>query len=112
MLSRKVMIISFIASQIRNTQCRYILYDCQYFYKPYERQSESVKVELYLSNYGTKAYLKVAIGGDISNLARKSDVASLKAGVNKQDIHKQKIVTAHLSKLSNAVMQQLFKKCV
>ena len=48
--------------------------------------------------------MKVAIGGDISNLARKSDVASLKAGVNKQDIHKQKIVTAHLSKLSNVVM--------
>ena len=43
----------------------------QYFPKPYERYSGNVKVELDLSNYGTKENLKVAVGLDTSNLAAK-----------------------------------------
>ena len=56
------------------------------FPKPYERSGGNIKVELDLSNYTTKAGLKVATGVNTSNLAPKLDLASLKAQVDKIDI--------------------------
>ena len=47
--------------------------------------------------------LKGATGVETSNLPAKSDLASLKAQVNKKDIDKLKTVPADLSKLSNVV---------
>ena len=60
----------------------------QHFPKPYERYNGIVKVELNLSNYVTKEDLKEASGVDTSNLAVKSDLASLKTEVDEIDISK------------------------
>ena len=49
--------------------------------EPYERSSGIVKTESDLSNYLTKVHLKGAAGIDISTLASKTDLASLKAKV-------------------------------
>ena len=48
----------------------------QFFPKPYDYFGGNIKVELDLSNYATKADLKVATGVDTSNLEAKSDLAS------------------------------------
>ena len=50
----------------------------QYVSKLCEHFGGDVKVELDLSNYVTKADLKVATGVDTSNLAAKSDLGSLR----------------------------------
>ena len=84
----------------------------QYFPKPYERYSGNVTVELGLFNYVTKAGFKGATGVDVSNLAVKSDLASLKAEVDKVDLDKPKIVLSSLSKLSNVVDHDAVKKIV
>ena len=82
------------------------------FPKPYDRFGGNVKVELDLSNYGAKADLKGATGADTSNLAAKSDLASLKAETDKIDIDKLKTVPVDLSKLSNVVNNEVVKKAV
>ena len=56
-----------------------------------------------MSNSATKAALKGATGVDTSNLAAKSDLARLKAEVDKTDVDKLKTVPTDLSKLSNVV---------
>ena len=56
----------------------------KYFLKPYERFDGDVGVELDLSNYTIKADLKGTAGVDTSNLAAKSDLARLKAKVDKK----------------------------
>ena len=75
----------------------------RYFPKPWERSDGNVKVELDLSNYATKANLKGGTRFDISNLAAKSDIASLKAEADKVNIDKLKVVPAGLGKPNNAV---------
>ena len=60
----------------------------QYFPKPYEISSENMKVELDFSNYATKDDLKDATGVNTSNLAAKSDLATLKENVDKIVIDK------------------------
>ena len=65
-----------------------------------------------LSSYATKADLKGLTGVDESNLAAKSDVASLKVELDKIDIEKPKTVPAALSKVSNAVGVFLKKLCM
>ena len=55
--------------------------------------AESVKVELDLSNYTTKADFKNATGVDTSNFAKKTDLANLKSDVDKLDIDKLKKCT-------------------
>ena len=62
----------------------------QYFLKPYERFGKNIKVDLDLSNYTRKPDLKGATGVDTSNLAAKSDLASLQAEVDKINIEKIK----------------------
>ena len=46
-----------------------------------------MKVDLYLSNFETKADLKGETGVDISYISTKSFVASLKSGADKIDIN-------------------------
>ena len=53
----------------------------QNFAEPCEGSSGIVKTELDLSNYLTKVHLKGATSIDISTLASKTDLASLKAKV-------------------------------
>ena len=82
----------------------------QYFPKPCRHFGENVKVESDLPNYATKA--EFATGIDTYKLAAKSDLASLKAEVDKIDVEKLKTVPVDLSKLSNAVNNDVVKKTV
>ena len=60
----------------------------QYFPKPYKPFGGDINVKVDLSNYATKLDLKNATGVDTSKLAAKSDLASLKAEVDKIDVDK------------------------
>ena len=79
----------------------------QYFPKPYRSFEGNIKVELDLSSYATKAELKNTTGVDTSKLAAESDLASLKAEVDKIDVEKLKAVPIDLSKLSNVVNKEV-----
>ena len=83
-----------------------------YFLNPYERSGENVKAELDLSNYATKAGLKAALGVHTSKLAAKSDLAYLKAQVDKRDSDNLKTVPAGLDKLINIVDNDIKKNCM
>ena len=63
-----------------------------------------------MPNYATKLVLKLATGIDTSKLGAKSDLASLKAKVNKKDVDKLKTIVVNLSKLSNVVNNNVVKK--
>ena len=63
-----------------------------------------------MSNYATKADLKITTGIDISKPAAKSDLVSLKAEVHKLNI--DKLTPADLSKLSDVVKNDVVKKTV
>ena len=70
----------------------------EYFLKP-KSLRVNVKVELYLSNYTTKADLKNVTDVDTSKLAKKVDLASLKSEVDKLDMDKfEKVPTGLNSK--------------
>ena len=58
------------------------LYKMSYYPEARSHGRSKVKVEFNLSYYATKADLKGATGVDTSNLAAKSDLASLKAEVD------------------------------
>ena len=58
-----------------------------YFLQP-KSLKRRIKVELYLSNYATKADLKTAIGVNTSKFAKKVDLANLRSNVGKLDIDK------------------------
>ena len=82
----------------------------QYFPKPYEPFGGDINVKADLSNYATKLDLTNATVVDTSKLAAKSDLASLKVEVDKIDADKLKTVPINLSKLSNVVKNDVFKK--
>ena len=71
-----------------------------------------MKVELDLSNYATKADLKNATGVDTLKFAKKVDLASLKSEIDKFDIGKLETTSVDLSKLSDAVKNEVVKKTV
>ena len=79
----------------------------EYFPKPFD-----ISVELDLSDYATKADLKKATVIDTSNLLAKSDLASLKAEVDKIDVDNLKTVSVELSELSNVVNNDIIKRTV
>ena len=82
----------------------------QYFPKPHETFEGDINVKVDLSNYVTKIDLKNAAGLDTSKLAAESDLASLKAEINKLDINKLVPVPVDLSKVSDVVKMMLLKK--
>ena len=84
----------------------------QYFPKPYEPFGGDINVKVDLSNYATKADLKDATGINTSKLAVKSDLASLKAEIDKFDIDKLMPAPVDLSKLSDVVKNDVVKKTV
>ena len=84
----------------------------QYFPKPYEPFGGGINVKVDLSNYATKANLKNTTEIDIFKLAAKSDLASLKAEVDKLDIDKLVSVPVDLSKLGDVVTNDIVKKLV
>ena len=74
-----------------------------YFHKPYESFEGDIDLKVDLSNYATKIYLKNATGIDTSKLSAKSDLAILKAEVDKKDIDKLKTVPDDLSNLKSKI---------
>ena len=108
MSNGKAIIIHLIVGLIKK-----ILYEMsQYFPKPCKPFGEDINVKVNLSNYARKSDLKKATGIDTSNLALKSNLAKLKAEICKIDVYKLNTVPVDLSKLSNVVSNEVFKKTV
>ena len=82
----------------------------QYFLKPFRSFRGNINVKVDLSNYATKADLKNVIHVDTSSFALKTNLASLKTEVDKIDIDKLPPVPVDLSKLSDAVKNDVVKK--
>ena len=81
----------------------------RYFPKP-PSDCKNIKVKVDLSNYATKADIKDITHVDTSCLASKTNLANLKAEVDKLDIDKLVPILADLSKLSNVVKIDIIKK--
>ena len=81
----------------------------EYFPKP-KSFIENIKVTLNVSNYATKADIKNFTHVDTSHFALKMNLANLKTEVDKIDTDKLKTVPVDLSKLSNAVKNEVIKK--
>ena len=81
----------------------------QYFRKPYKPFGGDINVKTELYNYATKVDLHNATEIDTSKLAGRSDLASLKAEVDKLDIDKLVLVPVDLSKLSGVVKNDVVK---
>ena len=106
MLNGRIVIILLIVGLTKKTLCKI----CQYFPKPNEPLGGDINVKVDLYNYATEADLKNAIGIDISKLAAKSDLAILKAEVDKIDVGKLKTFPVDLIKISNVVNNDVGKK--
>ena len=84
----------------------------QYFPKSYGPFGRDINVKVDLSNYATKAEIKNISHGDTSSFALKKNLASLKTEVDKLGIDKLAPVPVDLSKLSDAVRNNVVKKDV
>ena len=82
------------------------------YYPPYKSSSNIVKVELDLANYATKDDGKNITHLDVSSFASKTNLAVLKAEVDKIDTDKLKTVPNDLAKLTNAVKMRLLKRLI
>ena len=82
----------------------------QYFPNSFKSFGGNINVKVDLSNYATKAHIKNIAHVDTSGFALKINLANLKIEVDKLDI--DKLVLVDLSKLSNAVKNQVVKKTV
>ena len=82
----------------------------QYFLKPFRNFGGNVNVKVDLSNYATKTDLKNVTYVDTLRFALKTNLANLKAEVDKLDIDKLALVPVHLSKLSDVVKNDVVKK--
>ena len=80
------------------------------YYLPYKSSSSNVKVELDLTNYATKTNFKNIAHVDVSSFASKTNLAALKTEVDKIDADKLNKVPVDLTKLTNAVENDLVKK--
>ena len=87
-----------------------ILYYKLSYYPPYKSSSNNIKVELDLSNYGTKHEVKNITHVNVSSYATKTNIAALKTEVDKIDIDKLKTVPDDLAKLSNVAKNEVVKK--
>ena len=89
---------------------RKLNYKMSTYYPPYKNSSNNIKVELDLTNYGTKDDIKNITHVDVSSFASKANLAALKTEVDKIDVDKLKTTPADLSKLSNVVKNDVVKK--
>ena len=80
------------------------------YFPPYRSSRGDIKVELDLSNNATKTDLKNVTHVDVSSFASKTNLASLKAEVDKIDADKLKTVPVELEKLSNVIKNDAVKK--
>ena len=83
-----------------------------YFPKLFKNFRENLNVKVDLSNYATKTDLKIVTHVNISSFALKTNLANLKTEVDKLDIDKLAPVPVDLSKLSDVLKNDLFKKTV
>ena len=79
----------------------------EYFPKLLRSYEENIKVKVDLSNYATKADIKNITHVYTSNFASKANLANLKIEVDELDTGKLKTVPVDLSKLANAVKNEL-----
>ena len=84
----------------------------QYFPKPFRSIGGNIKVKVDLSNYATKTDLKNVTHVDTSSFALKTNLAILKTEFDKLDIDKLVPIPVDLSKLSDLVKNDVFKKTV
>ena len=82
------------------------------FPKQYEPFGGDINVSVDLSNYATKKDIKSIIHVDTSGFALKTNLANLKIEVDELVIDKLVPVPVELSKLSNAVENEVVKKGV
>ena len=82
----------------------------QYFPKPFEPFGGDINVKVDLSNYATKSDLKNMTHVDVSSFPLKTNLASLKAEVDKLDLGKLTTIPNDLAKLSNVVKYDVVKK--
>ena len=80
------------------------------YYPPYKSSSNNIKVKLDLTNYATKTALKNIAHVDVSSFSSKTNLAALKTEVDKIDVDKLKTAPVDLTKLTNAVENDLVKK--
>ena len=74
----------------------------EYFPEP-KSLGGKVKVELELSNYAAKAYLRNVTGGNTLKFAKRVDLASLESNIEKLNIDKLKNVPSNLNNLKTKV---------
>ena len=82
------------------------------YYPPYKSSSNSIKVELDLSNYATKKDINDITHVDVSGFTSKNNLAALKTEADKIDADKLKTVPVDLAKLSNVVNNDVVKKLI
>ena len=82
------------------------------FSKPYKRFEGNIKVTVDLFNYATKADIKNISHVNKSRFELKSNLASLKTVIQKLDIKKLAPVPVALSKLRDAVKDDVVEKTV
>ena len=75
----------------------------EYFLKSFRRFGRNINVKVDLSNYTTKTDLRNVTHVDTSGFALKTNLANLKAEVDKLDVDKLAPVPLDLSKLSDVV---------
>ena len=84
----------------------------QYFPKSFRSSGGIINVKVDLSNYATKTGLKNVTHVDTTSFALKKNLACLKTEVDKLDIDKLVPVPVDLSKMSDVVRNDVFKKTV
>ena len=84
----------------------------KYFPKPFRNFGGNVNVKVDLSNYATNADIKNISHVDYSSFVLKRNLASLKTEVDKLNIDKLVPFTVNLSKLSDAVENDVVEKAV
>ena len=80
------------------------------YFPPYGSSSKNIKVELDLSNYARNDDVKNITHVDVSSYASKTNLAALKAEVDKIDTDKLKTVPNNLAKLTNVIKNDVVKK--
>ena len=80
------------------------------YYPPYRSSRSNIKVELDLANYATTTDLNNITHVDVSSFASKTNLTALKTEVDKIDADKLKTAPADLTKLTNAIENDVVKK--
>ena len=73
------------------------------YFPTYCNSKNKTEIELDLSNYATKSYLKNAVGVDTSQFAKNTDLASLKTALDKLGVDELKNVPTYLTSSKNKV---------